>query len=157
MDGIESNNGVITIATSNHPELMDWALVARPGRFDVRVDYPYPDRETLQGILELKLAGFQTDDDIDLKSLVRKMPKGFTGSHIHDIVNQANYISVNASDLPANEIKITQDALESAVERSIYNFNKFLMERPGISLGSDITSKEVLGHKNGNSHTDYFG
>ena len=157
MDGIESNNGVITIATSNHPELMDWALVARPGRFDVRVDYPYPDRETLQGILELKLVGFQTDDDIDMKSLVSKMPKGFTGSHIHDIVNQANYISVNASDLPANEIKITQHALESAVERSIYNFNKFLMERPGITLGSDITSKEVLGHNTGNSHTDYFG
>ena len=38
MDGISNNNGVISVATTNHPESMDWALIARPGRFDVRIN-----------------------------------------------------------------------------------------------------------------------
>ena len=47
MDGIKSNNGVITVATSNH-QIPDWALIARPGRFDVRIDYAYPDHDVLK-------------------------------------------------------------------------------------------------------------
>ena len=134
MDGIETNNGVITIATSNHPELMDWALVARPGRFDARIDYPFPDHDTLAGILKLKLKKFPCQKNIDLKSLVKKMPWGFTGSHIHDIVNQANYICIQKSDIDPKKMKITQESLDSAMNRSLYNFNKFLSERPGTRL-----------------------
>ena len=141
MDGIKSNNGVITVATSNHPENMDWALVARPGRFDVRIDYPYPDQKLLKGILELKLSRFACDDDLKLSSLVKKMPHGFTGSHMQDIVNQANYISLGQKDGDASAVKITHKALEQSFERTLYNFNKFLSERPGLLLTEDSTKK----------------
>jgi ATP-dependent 26S proteasome regulatory subunit len=144
MDGINSNNGVISVATSNHPEQMDWALIARPGRFDVRIDYPYPDKDVLRSIMELKLSSYQTVDDLDLDALVKTMPLGFTGSHIHDIVNQANYISINNSKAAAKKVKITQESLASATERTLYNFNKFLDERPHIQLQNPPSVQEVL-------------
>ena len=144
MDGINSNNGVISVATSNHPEQMDWALIARPGRFDVRIDYPYPEKEVLKSIMELKLSSYQADENIDLDALVKKMPLGFTGSHIHDIVNQANYISINNSKAAAKKVKITQESLASATERTLYNFHKFLDERPHIQLQNPPSVQEVL-------------
>ena len=144
MDGINSNNGVISVATSNHPEQMDWALIARPGRFDVRIDYPYPEKEVLKSIMELKLSSYQTDENLDLDALVKTMPLGFTGSHIHDIVNQANYISINNSKAAAKKVKITQESLASATERTLYNFNKFLDERPHIQLQNPPSVQEVL-------------
>ena len=144
MDGINSNNGVISVATSNHPEQMDWALIARPGRFDVRIDYPYPEKDVLKSIMELKLSSFQADENLDLDALVKTMPLGFTGSHIHDIVNQANYISINNSKAAAKKVKITQESLASATERTLYNFNKFLDERPHIQLQNPPSVQEVL-------------
>jgi len=134
MDGINSNNGVITVATSNHPESLDWALIARPGRFDVRIDYEYPDHDLLLGILELKLKPYPKKEELELDKIVKKMPHGFTGSHIQDIVNQANYISINQANGSEKEGLITQQHLEQAFERSLYNFNKFLKERPHIRL-----------------------
>ena len=134
MDGINSNNGVITVATSNHPESLDWALIARPGRFDVRIDYEYPDQDLLSGILELKLKPYPKKEGLELDKIVKRMPHGFTGSHIQDIVNQANYISINQSNGSEKEGLITQQHLEQAFERSLYNFNKFLKERPHIRL-----------------------
>ena len=144
MDGINSNNGVISVATSNHPEQMDWALIARPGRFDVRIDYPYPEKDVLKNIMKLKLSPYQTDENLDLDALVKLMPLGFTGSHIHDIVNQANYISINNSKAAPKKVKITQDSLASATERTLYNFNKFLDERPHIQLQNPPSVQEVL-------------
>ena len=144
MDGIKSNNGVITIATSNHPESLDWALIARPGRFDVRIDYPYPDHNILKGIFELKLNPYPHNKNIDIDKIVNRMPIGFTGSHIQDIVNQANYISINQMKDARPDIKINQKALEIAFERALYNFNKFLLERPHVKLKQDIDASEVL-------------
>ena len=155
MDGINSNNGVITVATSNHPEQMDWALIARPGRFDVRLDYPYPDHALLRGILELKLKPYVCEEGIDILKLIKKMPLGFTGSHIHDIVNQANYICVNNSTDDAKDVKITQQSLESSVERSLYNFKKFLDERPHIQLENPPSVSEILSSPTDSESTFY--
>lgn len=147
MDGINSNNGVISIATSNHPEHMDWALIARPGRFDVRIDYPYPGHDILKSIMELKLSPYSCQKNLNLDELVSMMPLGFTGSHIHDIVNQANYICLNNSKDDAIKVKITQKALESATIRTLYNFKKFLAERPQIKLQNPPSVSEVLSDK----------
>ena len=125
MDGIESNDGVITVATSNHPEHLDWALVNRPGRFDIRIDYHYPNTKALEEILSLKLSPYLCADNLDLNKIAKEMPHGFTGSHIQDIVNQANYISIKNKSSKL----ITQKSLQSAFERTLYNFNKFLQER----------------------------
>jgi len=134
MDGINSNNGVITVATSNHPESLDWALIARPGRFDVRIDYEYPGHDLLSDILELKLKPYPKKEGLELDKIVKRMPHGFTGSHIQDIVNQANYISINQANGSEKDGLISQQHLEQAFERSLYNFNKFLKERPHIRL-----------------------
>ena len=129
MDGIESNDGVITVATSNHPEHLDWALVNRPGRFDLRIDYFYPDNKVLEQILKIKLTPHSCAKDLDLKSIAKEMPFGFTGSHIQDIVNQANYIVVKNN----SKNEITQKSLQNAFERTLYNYNKFLEERKMVS------------------------
>ena len=144
MDGITSNNGVITVATSNHPEQLDWALIARPGRFDVRMDYSYPDHELLHGILALKLKTYPTAGRLDLDKIVKRMPLGFTGSHIQDIVNQSNYIAINQAKGDIEEAKISQAHLETAFERGLYNFNKFLSERPHVKLTGTPNANEVL-------------
>ena len=125
MDGIESNDGVITVATSNHPEHLDWALVNRPGRFDIRIDYFYPDNKVLEEILKIKLTPHSCAKNLDLKSIAKEMPFGFTGSHIQDIVNQANYIVTKNK----SKNEITQKSLQNAFERTLYNYNKFLEER----------------------------
>jgi AAA+ superfamily predicted ATPase len=157
MDGIKSNNGVITVATSNHPESLDWALIARPGRFDVRIDYAYPDHDVLKGIFELKLKPYPHQKRIDLDKIVAKMPVGFTGSHIQDIVNQANYISINESKTPNSDIEINQRALEVAFERALYNFNKFLLERPHIKLDPGTDPSEVLNsERNSRDENSFF-
>lgn len=136
MDGIESNDGVITVATSNHPEHLDWALVNRPGRFDIRIDYFYPDNKVLQEILKIKLTPHSCAKNLDLKSIAKEMPFGFTGSHIQDIVNQANYIVTKNK----SKNEITQKSLQNAFERTLYNFNKFLEERKMSS--SDLTRND---------------
>ena len=155
MDGISNNNGVITVATTNHPESMDWALIARPGRFDVRIDYSYPDHELLKGIMELKLSKYPCEKNLDLDSIISKMPLGFTGSHIQDIVNQANYISINEATDKSVKVKITYDSLQSAFERSLYNFNKFLAERPHIKLANPESASQVI--QNSQSKDDGLG
>lgn len=142
MDGINSNNGVITVATSNHPESLDWALIARPGRFDVRIDYEYPDHDLLSDILELKLKPYPKKEGLELDKIVRRMPHGFTGSHIQDIVNQANYISINQANGSEKDGLISPQHLEQALERSLYNFNKFLKERPHIRLEKTESSDD---------------
>ena len=129
MDGIESNDGVITVATSNHPEHLDWALVNRPGRFDIRIDYFYPDNKVLEEILKIKLTPHSCAKNLDLKSIAKEMPFGFTGSHIQDIVNQANYIVTKNK----SKNEITQKSLQNAFERTLYNYNKFLEERKMVS------------------------
>ena len=157
MDGIKSNNGVLTVATSNHPESLDWALIARPGRFDVRIDYDYPNHDVLKGIFELKLKPYPHEKGIDLNKIVSKMPVGFTGSHIQDIVNQANYISINESKTPNSDIEINQRALEVAFDRALYNFNKFLLERPHIKLDRGTDPSEVLNSdRNSRDENSFF-
>ena len=94
--------------------------------------------------MELKISSFQADENLDLDALIKTMPLGFTGSHIHDIVNQANYISINNSNAAAKKVKITQESLASATERTLYNFNKFLDERPHIQLENPPSVQEVL-------------
>ena len=157
MDGINSNNGVITVATSNHPESLDWALIARPGRFDVRIDYDYPDHDLLTGIFELKLKPFPTEDGLDLRKIVKRMPLGFTGSHIQDIVNQGNYISINKSNGSEEKGLISQEHLEQAFERSLYNFNKFLKERPHVQLKRDDDADQIVNRTPGQFDDVLFG
>lgn len=86
MDGFESNEGVILIAATNRPDVLDPALI-RPGRFDRQVIVPYPDKKGREGILKVHATNIPVED-VDLSVVARGTP-GFSGADLANLVNEA--------------------------------------------------------------------
>ncbi|MBI5509385.1 MAG: ATP-dependent zinc metalloprotease FtsH [Deltaproteobacteria bacterium] len=91
MDGFESNEGVILIAATNRPDVLDPALL-RPGRFDRRVVVPRPDIGGRGEILKVHTKKVPLDEDVDLEVLARGTP-GFSGADLSNLVNEAALIA----------------------------------------------------------------
>jgi len=87
MDGFESNDGVILIAASNRPDVLDPALL-RPGRFDRQVVVPLPDIRGREGILKVHTRKIPISDDVDVSVIARGTP-GFSGAALANLVNEA--------------------------------------------------------------------
>jgi cell division protease FtsH len=87
MDGFESNDGVILIASTNRPDVLDPALL-RPGRFDRRVIVQRPDVKGREGILAVHTRKIPLGDDVDINVIARGTP-GFTGADLANLVNEA--------------------------------------------------------------------
>jgi cell division protease FtsH len=87
MDGFESNEGVILIAATNRPDVLDPALL-RPGRFDRRVVVAHPDIKGREGIIKVHTRKIPLSDDVDIHVLARGTP-GFTGADLANLVNEA--------------------------------------------------------------------
>ena len=87
MDGFENNEGVILIAATNRPDVLDPALL-RPGRFDRQVVVSRPDIKGREGILKVHTSQVPLDDDVILKTIARGTP-GFTGADLANLVNEA--------------------------------------------------------------------
>jgi cell division protease FtsH len=87
MDGFESNEGVILIAATNRPDVLDPALL-RPGRFDRQVVVPSPDLKGRKRILEVHSRNVPLSDEVDLEVLARGTP-GFSGADLENLVNEA--------------------------------------------------------------------
>ena len=87
MDGFENNDGVILIAATNRPDVLDPALL-RPGRFDRQVIVTRPDIKGREGILKVHTSQVPLDDDVVLKTIARGTP-GFTGADLANLVNEA--------------------------------------------------------------------
>ena len=87
MDGFESNDGVILIASTNRPDVLDPALL-RPGRFDRRVIVNRPDVKGREGILSVHTRKIPLDSDVDVSVIARGTP-GFTGADLANLVNEA--------------------------------------------------------------------
>jgi cell division protease FtsH len=87
MDGFESNDGVILIASTNRPDVLDPALL-RPGRFDRRVVVQRPDVKGREGILAVHTRKIPLQDDVDINVVARSTP-GFTGADLANLVNEA--------------------------------------------------------------------
>jgi cell division protease FtsH len=87
MDGFESNDGVILIAATNRPDVLDPALL-RPGRFDRRVVVSRPDVRGREGILQVHTRKIPLSDDVDISVLARATP-GFSGADLANLVNEA--------------------------------------------------------------------
>jgi len=84
MDGVESNEGIITLASSNYPKTLDKALRNRPGRFDIRVRFELPDEDLRKKMLEKFL--FKTNaEELNMDNLVKKT-SGYTGAYIKELV-----------------------------------------------------------------------
>lgn len=92
MDGFDPNEGVIIIAATNRPDILDPALL-RPGRFDRRVAVPPPDVVGREAILRVHAKGKPIDKDVDLELLARRTP-GFVGADLANLVNEATLLAV---------------------------------------------------------------
>ncbi len=87
MDGFETNEGVILIAATNRPDVLDPALL-RPGRFDRRVVVPRPDVKGREGILKVHMRRVPIAENVDITLLARQTP-GFAGADLENLVNEA--------------------------------------------------------------------
>lgn len=95
MDGFESNEGVILIAATNRPDVLDPALL-RPGRFDRRVVVPRPDLRGRLQILKIHTRRVPVDEDVDLEVQARGTP-GFVGADLQNLVNEAALLAARRS------------------------------------------------------------
>jgi cell division protease FtsH len=87
MDGFDSNEGIILIAATNRPDILDTALL-RPGRFDRRIVVNMPDVKGREDILKVHIKSIPLDKEVDLSVLARSTP-GFSGADLANLVNEA--------------------------------------------------------------------
>ncbi len=112
LDGFDPQTGVIVIAGTNRPDILDPALL-RPGRFDRQVVVDRPDLRGREAILEVHAKGKPLANDIDLKVLARRTP-GFTGADLANLINEAALLTARTSKTEIGMIE-----LEEAIERVI--------------------------------------
>lgn len=91
MDGFAANEGIIIIAATNRPDILDPALL-RPGRFDRQIVVDRPDVRGREAILKVHTKGKPVDKDVDVNVLARRTP-GFTGADLSNLVNEAALLS----------------------------------------------------------------
>ena len=104
MDGFESNEGVILIAATNRPDVLDPALL-RPGRFDRHVVVPRPDIKGREGILQVHSRKVPLAADVDVSVLARSTP-GFTGADLENFVNEAALLAARNDKEKVNMIDL---------------------------------------------------
>ncbi|MBE9536754.1 MAG: ATP-dependent zinc metalloprotease FtsH [Proteobacteria bacterium] len=117
MDGFESNEGVILIAATNRPDVLDPALL-RPGRFDRQVVVPKPDVKGRQKILEVHTANIPLEDGIDLAVIARGTP-GFTGADLANLVNEGALLAARRDREKVSMVELDEakDKVLMGVER----------------------------------------
>ncbi|MDH4308582.1 MAG: ATP-dependent zinc metalloprotease FtsH, partial [Acidimicrobiia bacterium] len=110
LDGFEGNTGVIVMAATNRPDILDPALL-RPGRFDRQIIIDAPDIRGREGILNVHARGKPFDSDVELAVLARRTP-GFTGADLANLINEAALLTARR-----RKAKIGMDELEEAIDR----------------------------------------
>lgn len=117
MDGFESNDGVILVASTNRPDVLDPALL-RPGRFDRRVVVGRPDVRGREGILKVHTRKIPLDEGVDINVIARGTP-GFTGADLANIVNEAalNAARFNKKVVGMSDFEIAKDKVIMGAER----------------------------------------
>ena len=117
MDGFETNEGVILIAATNRPDVLDPALL-RPGRFDRRVIVDFPDIRGRKGILKVHTKNIPTNKDVDISLLARGTP-GFSGADIANMVNEAALLAakLNRKNVTMDDFEKAKDKVLMGVER----------------------------------------
>ena len=112
LDGFEGNTGIIVLAATNRPDVLDQALL-RPGRFDRQVTVYRPDVQGRVEILKVHSRGKQLDTDVDLDKVARRCP-GFTGADIQNLLNEAAILAARREKSIISREEI-DDALEKIV------------------------------------------
>ena len=138
MDGFESNEGVILIAATNRPDVLDPALL-RPGRFDRRVVVPRPDVGGREGILKVHTKKIPLGEDVDISILARGTP-GFSGADLANLVNEAALLAARQ-----NRKQVTMWDFEAAKDKVLMG-----AERKSLIL-SDEEKKNTAYHEGGHA------
>jgi cell division protease FtsH len=117
MDGFESNEGVILIAATNRPDVLDPALL-RPGRFDRHVVVPRPDIRGREGILQVHTRKVPLSTDVDVSVLARSTP-GFTGADLENLVNEAALLAArnDKEKVDMLDLELAKDKVMMGAER----------------------------------------
>ena len=117
MDGFESNEGIILIAATNRPDVLDPALL-RPGRFDRQVVVPAPDVNGREEILKVHLQKIQKGDDVDPRVIARGTP-GFSGAELANLVNEAALLAARKGRrfVGMEELEEAKDKVMMGAER----------------------------------------
>jgi cell division protease FtsH len=124
MDGFESNEGVILIAATNRPDVLDPALL-RPGRFDRQVVVTLPDIKGREGILKVHMRRIPMSEDVDVSVIARGTP-GFSGAQLANLVNEAalNAARFNRKAVAAMDFEEAKDKVLMGKERKSMVMNE---------------------------------
>lgn len=117
MDGFEGKEGVIMIAATNRPDVLDPALL-RPGRFDRRIVVPRPDLKGREEILKVHARKLRLSDDVDLAVIARGTP-GFVGADLENICNEAALLAArkNKDRIEMSDFELAKDKVIMGTER----------------------------------------
>lgn len=139
MDGFDANEGIIILAATNRPDILDPALL-RPGRFDRQITVGRPDVRGREEILNVHVRKKPLSADVDLK-IIAKQTAGFTGADLANLVNEAALLAARE-----NLTTITQDHLEKSIERVVAG-----PEKKNRAQISDAELKLVSYHEAGHA------
>lgn len=117
LDGFDSRTGVIILAATNRPEILDPALL-RPGRFDRHVAVDKPDVEGREAILRIHTRGLSMDESVDLRKIARSTP-GMSGADLANLANEAALLAVRA-----DRVRVLPEDFEEAIEKIVAGLKK---------------------------------
>lgn len=147
MDGFEGNEGVIIIAATNRPDVLDPALL-RPGRFDRQVVVPLPDIRGREQILKVHLGKVPADDDVDPRVIARGTP-GFSGADLANLVNEAALFAARSDKrlVAMQDMELAKDKIMMGAERrSMVMSDKEKELTAYHEAGHAIVGRSVPGH-----------
>jgi cell division protease FtsH len=125
MDGFEANQGVIIMAATNRPEVLDKALL-RPGRFDRQIQVGLPTDDGRRQILDIHTRNVQLAEDVDLKRLAQ-ITAGFSGADLANIVNEAALLAVRSE-----RDAVTMADFDLAIERVVAGLQRKMTLKPEV-------------------------
>jgi cell division protease FtsH len=112
MDGFGSNEGIIIVAATNRPDILDPALL-RPGRFDRQITVDRPDVKGREAVLQVHSRGKPLSENVDLKAIAMRTP-GFSGADLENLLNEAALVAARS-----NKKQIEKDDIDEATDRVI--------------------------------------
>lgn len=137
LDGFDSSSGIILLAATNRPEILDPALL-RSGRFDRQVLVDRPDKEGRKAILKLHVKNTKLDTTVDLEKIAALTP-GFTGADLANLVNEASLVAVRR-----NGDSIIEDDFTVAIERMLAGLEK--KNRLINQFEREVVAHHEMGH-----------
>jgi len=137
MDGFEANEGIIVMAATNRPDVLDPALM-RPGRFDRQIYIAMPDVKAREQILKVHARNKKFNDDIEL-SVIAKLTTGFSGADLENLLNEAAILAGRD-----NRLKINMNDIQEAVNKVIMGPQK--KSRVMTEKDREITAYHEAGH-----------